>query len=223
MEQEERTIRNGERKFLTVERVLLCMILLLQTTILFWLWQDKGGVVSGPCVGGDGEAQASRKVQERGQTMAPARRFLFPFPAFRYHKAVNVFDDMDRMFESALAEFGRTDPLVDLDNGWDRIMASPTMDMKERDNRYVVVFSLPGSSPADVRVTLEGRLLTVNTDVRSEDGSGRYIATFQRSVQLPGPVGDAHSAEAMLTNGVLRVSIPKNTGMEIHGKIKRLL
>jgi len=207
--------KSGLRKWLTVERLLLCIILLLQATILLSLWKWVG-------------LSESRQVQ--GKTFAtktgPTRDMIqVPMPAHLTHlqEASRMFDEMDQLFQGTIGDFGRIGPFVDLDNGWDSIMASPAMDMKEKDNRYVVVFSLPGIRSSDVRVSLEGQILTVYTDVRSMDGNGEHIATFERAVQLPGPVADAHLADATLTNGVLRISVPKNTGKESSVKSKRLL
>jgi len=222
VETEDNTIKNSPKKWLTVERVLLCIILLLQTTILFSLWRDGQERESKPVVSDSRPGQGTSSLTKSRPVHDVVR---VPMPARLAHlqAASRMFDEMDQMFQGTIGDFGRMGPFVDLDSGWDSIMASPAMDMKEKDNRYVVVFSLPGVRSSDVRVSLEGRMLTVYTDVRSMDGYGEHIATFERAVQLPGPVADAQLAEATLTNGVLRISVPKTTGDEPSSKSKRLL
>lgn len=222
MDTEENTIKSSPRKWLTVERVMLCIILLLQTTILFSLWRHGKERESKPVVSDSRQGHGTSSLTKSSPVHDMVR---VPMPARLAHlqAASRMFDEMDQMFQGTIGDFGRMSPFVDLDSGWDSILASPAMDMKEKDNRYVVVFSLPGIRPSDVRVSLEGRILTVYTDVRGMDGYGEHIATFERAVQLPGPVADAHLAEATLTNGVLRISVPKSMGEEPQVKSKRLL
>ncbi len=222
MESENDKVKTVPRKWLTVERVMLCIILLLQAAILFSLWRQVGHTEK------DGSLSDSRKIDKMtGATQVqPADDLVnvqMPSPLMNLRTASRMFDEMDQIFQATIGDFGRIGPIVDLDNGWESIMTSPAMDMKERDNRYVVLVSLPGIRSSDVRVSLEGRILTVYTDVRTMDRYGGHVATFERAVQLPGPVADAHLAEATLTNGVLRISVPKSTGKEPSVKSKRLL
>ena len=108
-----------------------------------------------------------------------------------------------------MAEFEQMERFINFDEDWSSLMISPTMDMKDETDEYVVVFSLPGQDESDIRVTLDGRLLTVScrSDARSPHTAS--YESFVRSVWLPGPVGDEQSARAMITNGVLRILIPK--------------
>ncbi|MFN0158594.1 MAG: Hsp20/alpha crystallin family protein [Bacteroidota bacterium] len=92
----------------------------------------------------------------------------------------------------------------------------PALDMVEQENETVVVAELPGVRKEDVKVSVHDGVLTISGErkahqlpeksvsVRSEISIGK----FSRSVQLPHEVqNDGISAE--LTNGVLRIVLPK--------------
>jgi HSP20 family protein len=93
---------------------------------------------------------------------------------------------------------------------------TPAVDLVEDDEHYVLTADLPGVAEQDVNVEVEGRILTVSGERRSEheerkDGyrrveraSGRFV----RALRLPQGV-DAEGIEARFDNGVLEVSIPK--------------
>ena len=77
-----------------------------------------------------------------------------------------------------------------------------------------MVFSLPGLNESDIRVALEGRLLTVSCESEHQTPRARQHDPFVRSVWLPGPVGDPQEAYALMTNGVLKVMVPKGEGLQ---------
>jgi HSP20 family protein len=93
---------------------------------------------------------------------------------------------------------------------------TPAVDLVEDDEHYVLTADLPGVAEQDVNVEVEGRILTVSGERRSEhqerkDGyrrveraSGRFV----RTLRLPQGV-DADGIEARFDNGVLEVTIPK--------------
>ncbi len=89
------------------------------------------------------------------------------------------------------------------------------MDVRETDSGYVVEAGLPGIKPADVEVTLDGRLLTIrgrSGDKRDQD-EGRYLlrerrsASFSRSVTLPAEI-DADGVTTTFEDGELCVTLP---------------
>ena len=103
-----------------------------------------------------------------------------------------------------------------------RAIANPAplgfpIDVAEESGRYLVQASLPGVSPGDIGITLEGRTLTIATEANAEqDGEGvnytwreRMQGAWQRSFRLPQAV-DAASVDAELEQGILTVSIPKS-------------
>ena len=96
-----------------------------------------------------------------------------------------------------------------MDSGWSTMGMSPTMDMRDHGDCYVLAFSLPGMNPSNVELRLEGQLLTVSSLMDEKTPSGRGVRHYQQKVRLPGPVSDSAQPEAMMTNGILRVMIPK--------------
>jgi HSP20 family molecular chaperone IbpA len=125
--------------------------------------------------------------------------------------AQRMFERMDSTFANAFLNMRRADPFAHFDDGWDRLVTSPGMDMREHDNKYVVLCYLPTVSPSNVSVTINGRMLTVSSTAREWDGTTAETSSFQSRVQIPGPVGDLQQATASLSNGVLKIIIPKGS------------
>lgn len=94
----------------------------------------------------------------------------------------------------------------------------PEMDLTDEGDHYLVRMNIPGADQSNLQVTLDGRLLTVagKVDERVEKNEGQVIrmerrsGQFRRSVTLPGPVYSANM-QSDFTNGVLTVTIPKNS------------
>ena len=94
---------------------------------------------------------------------------------------------------------------------------SPAVDVLETEDAFEVLCDLPGAELKDVETTLSGNVLTIKGERKSssESTSGRSFSTetrggtFQRTIQLP-LVVDAEKIEAVLKDGVLRVTLPKH-------------
>lgn len=99
---------------------------------------------------------------------------------------------------------------VQFNRGWEMLPASPSLDMRGTEGEYLITFNLPEVHPEDLGVLLEGRVLTVRA-LCGAPGSAGGLRRYERRVLLPGPVGDAESAQAHLTNGVLRVQVPRGS------------
>ena len=92
----------------------------------------------------------------------------------------------------------------------------PHVDIREEDQRFVVVADVPGVEAKDIDVTADKGVLTIKGERRSEkqatkDGFQsveRATGTFLRRFTLP-ESADAESIKATHVNGVLEVSIPK--------------
>jgi HSP20 family protein len=92
----------------------------------------------------------------------------------------------------------------------------PAVDLVEEGEHYVLRADLPGLGEDDVKVELDGRILTVSgerSSEREDRGEGYYrieraSGSFSRSLRLPEGV-DADAIEASFENGVLEVKIPK--------------
>jgi HSP20 family protein len=94
----------------------------------------------------------------------------------------------------------------------------PAVNIRETVENFEVEMAAPGMSKEDFKVELDGNMLTITSEKKSEhqekDGK-RYTRrefsyqSFQRSFQLPKEVVDAEKIEAKYENGVLRLLIPK--------------
>ena len=92
----------------------------------------------------------------------------------------------------------------------------PSIDVFEKEDKYVVRAELPGIKDEDVDISVVGDTLTikgerkVETEVKEEDYHccERSYGSFFRSMALPSNV-DANKIEASYDDGVLEVSLPK--------------
>jgi HSP20 family protein len=82
------------------------------------------------------------------------------------------------------------------------------------ENHIYVEAELPGVSEKDLEITVHKGVLTIKGERSAEEGrvylyNGRSFGRFERAVTLPENV-DSDQVEATLTNGVLRVVLPKH-------------
>ncbi len=92
----------------------------------------------------------------------------------------------------------------------------PAVDIKEEDNRFVILADVPGVDPKDIEITMEQGVLTLKGERASEkeeSGEGysrveRVRGTFYRRFSLP-DTADAERIEAKGKNGVLEIVLPK--------------
>jgi HSP20 family protein len=92
----------------------------------------------------------------------------------------------------------------------------PALDLSETAEGYLVEAAVPGLKPEDLEITVENNVLTIKGETRQEVDDKqrnfhrieRRFGSFQRTVGLPTTV-KADAIKAELTNGVLRLEIPK--------------
>ncbi len=102
------------------------------------------------------------------------------------------------------------------DGGWNARRWIPAMDLLEKQDHFLLHADLPGVSEQDVKIELEGEVLTVSGERKSEQQHGgdgyvrieRAAGSFTRTLTLPEGI-DPGSIEASFENGVLEISIPK--------------
>jgi HSP20 family protein len=104
---------------------------------------------------------------------------------------------------------------------------SPALDVEATDSGYTVRLDMPGVAKEDVKVTVDGKRVTVQADVRAdvqgdvqgtnEASSGprliyreRSSRRFARSFTLPEALDQA-AANAKLEQGVLTLTLAKKT------------
>jgi len=94
---------------------------------------------------------------------------------------------------------------------------SPALDVAESDRAYTVKLEMPGVAKEDVKVSIEGRQVSVQAQTQRQeerkDGERvvyreRSVASFARTFTLPAEVDQAE-AGAKLEHGVLTLTLPK--------------
>ena len=128
------------------------------------------------------------------------------------------------------AASGRTgwdlDPFFGLMNDFfsqENMGNSLDVDIYEKDENYVLTAELPGVKKEDLKVNVEGDVLTIEAEKRSEfentqEGlyhSERSYGKFSRSFRLNSQV-EGDKIEANFTDGVLRLTMPKRE--EVKGR-----
>ncbi len=90
---------------------------------------------------------------------------------------------------------------------------SPTADVRETEDAYVLEFDVPGMSEKDIEVVVEQSQLTLRgerkaMEAKSYSRQERSFGRFERAFHLADDV-DATRIEASAKNGVLTVKLPK--------------
>jgi len=96
-------------------------------------------------------------------------------------------------------------------NSW-----TPRVDVREEDNRYVIVADIPGVDSKDIEISMDKSVLTIKGERKSETIAENAKVTrverrqgaFERSFALPDSA-DADAITASGKNGVLEIAIPK--------------
>ena len=92
---------------------------------------------------------------------------------------------------------------------------APSMDVAESDAAYTVTLDVPGLTREQLKVSIEGRQLRVESEAAAAAPEGvrslyreRSARPFARSVELPAEV-DESASQAKLENGVLTLTLAK--------------
>jgi HSP20 family protein len=121
---------------------------------------------------------------------------------------------LTRLFDDA---FDRVFGPVPVDNTV--ASRSPALDVAESDRAYTVKLEVPGVAKEDVKVSIEGRQVTVQAQSQRQeerkDGERvvyreRSVASYARTFTLPAEV-DQSEAGAKLEHGVLTLTLPKRS------------
>jgi HSP20 family protein len=129
-----------------------------------------------------------------------------------------------------MANLTRYDPFGDLDDMFKGLMLRPVrfeqqvpqikIDVKENDGAYVVRADIPGVKKEDIKVDVDGNVISISAEVKEEkeqkEGgrvirSERYYGSMSRSFSLGQDV-DEKTAKAKYTDGVLELTLPKKPG-----------
>jgi len=96
------------------------------------------------------------------------------------------------------------------EHGW-----SPSVDVLRKDDQLILRANLPGIKPEEVKIAVEGDVLTISGEhtEEKEEKEGEYMrrerrfGSFSRSMSLPSGV-KAEDIEATTADGVLEVTVP---------------
>ena len=93
----------------------------------------------------------------------------------------------------------------------------PRADVLEGEKEYRIVMDLPGVTAESLEVNLEGQELSVKAVKDNQVPEGFQVRRHERSARMEfnrsftlGNAVDAEKIEASLTDGVLRISLPKS-------------
>jgi HSP20 family protein len=145
----------------------------------------------------------SQLLPERRRPGAPER--WEPFQEFE-----QVTERMRRMLEETFGGFGRWPSLLQETAGW-----SPSVDIEEQDDAYVLEAELPGVRRENIDIELVGNELAITGELKEKERTGvvrrrtRRTGHFDYRVTLPEQV-DAEQIDASLDEGVLTVRVPKS-------------
>lgn len=99
------------------------------------------------------------------------------------------------------------------------------IDVQEDEKNYRVKIDVPGAKKDDIQVSIDGKLVRVEAEIKSEEThedrkqvhTERYVGKSYREFGLPQEV-DADKSEAQYDDGVLTLTLPKKNG----GHAKRI-
>lgn len=121
-----------------------------------------------------------------------------------------LHNEMDRLFRSYLP--------TENDNEMSSSVCdwTPAVDVKEEDERFVILADIPGVEPKDIEVHMDKGILTIKGERKSEareEHNGykrveRVYGSFFRRFTMP-DTADADNIKAESKNGVLQITIPK--------------
>jgi HSP20 family protein len=144
-----------------------------------------------------------------------ASRFLVPMGRGGGDPLLSIYREMNRMFDDVLGA-GGSNAAPSGRSG--NLMAMPSLDVHEEGNALSIAAELPGVDPAEVDVRLEGDVLTISGEKKSQHDQKqanyhvmeRSYGRFSRSLQLPfRPNPD--QVNARYDNGVLTIRLERNT------------
>jgi HSP20 family protein len=123
----------------------------------------------------------------------------------------NLQHDVNRLLSATPSRIANEDDSSVATSRW-----TPTVDIREETDRFVIHADVPGVDPKDIEVTMDRGVLAIRgtrtkPDETPETGyarAERIHGTFYRRFSLP-DTADADRIEAVGNHGVLEIVIPK--------------
>ena len=93
---------------------------------------------------------------------------------------------------------------------------APAVDVLEQPEEYLIFADLPGVDKKDLELSVTGTLLRIKGMKKAEETAEKrkffrketWAGSFERTIDLPNAV-DAEKVSAELSDGVLKVRVPK--------------
>lgn len=132
-------------------------------------------------------------------------------PFFGRMSRLSPFNDLDDWFNN----FGMRPYMAEMDAG-----PLIKVDLSENDQAYTLRAEVPGVKKEDIKVSVDGSLVTISAETRKEkeekEGekvicSERYHGVSYRTIGLECDVDEGKS-EAKYENGMLELKLPKKSG-----------
>lgn len=128
--------------------------------------------------------------------------------------ALTRFDRIEDFFPAFFNRFGRPFALSDMTPG------EISLDITENDKDYQVRAAIPGAKKDDIRVSVDGNLVSISAEVKQdkeEKKGGRVVVressygSASRVFTLAHDI-DGNAVVAKLEDGVLKLTLPKRAG-----------
>lgn len=125
----------------------------------------------------------------------------------RYRPVNSILDSFQNELNSLLGDNNR-------DTSYSRW--TPYVDVHTKEDKYIVYADIPGVDPKDIHVHMDGNVLTIEGERKSEikdesesyTRTERYFGHFSRSFTFPEDVA-SNDIDATCNKGVLCLTIPK--------------
>ncbi len=135
-------------------------------------------------------------------------------PARSGNAVSRLHNDIDRLFGGFF-----TSPFMsDFFERGEAGAMMPQMDLRSDDKGYTLSVELPGVQPEDVKIELDGGVLTLSGEKKEEiaDGDRKHVqerryGSFMRRFTLPEDA-DPDAVKATAKNGVLTLELPRRAG-----------
>lgn len=131
------------------------------------------------------------------------------------YEPVGLLNEVNKILEQAIIPRHKIDSSHVTSKPW-----IPHVDIKEEKNQFVILADLPGVDKKDVNISMENTMLSI-TGTRNEDAEEvkstyyrieRVRGNFQRQFTLP-ETADSSNIEAKMSNGILKIYIPKKESL----------
>jgi HSP20 family protein len=127
-----------------------------------------------------------------------------------WREAMTLREAMDQLFEDSMVRPQARGWREDTRGGHLRL----PLDVYTTPEEIVIIASIPGLTPDEVDISIEGDTLTIHGELRSPLENVGYLfqerpyGTFSRTLTLNVPI-EVENAEAVFENGVLTLTLPK--------------